>query len=105
MIKRSRLHLQVLAGRRVREALDQPRPRLLDPRPYPAEEGLLKEGRRQHAVRHRLLELVKQRLALLSIELSGLALEQVLQVRERAIGVEAVLGDEGLQPGGGVAGG
>ena len=42
------------------------------------------------------LELVQQRLALLAVELAGLAAEEVVHLGQRAVGERAVLRDEQL---------
>src|SRR5205823_15000628 len=83
--------LEVLVGRRVREALDPVDARLLDPRPDAPEERQLVDGYVQHPVVHDLLDLVEQGLALLSIQLAGLPLEEVLDLRHHARCVDAVL--------------
>ena len=57
------------------------------------DEGLLEDRRRPCTwSRDDLLDLVEQRLALLAVELLGLALEEIVDLGQRAVGVDAVLG-------------
>src|SRR3989454_11682817 len=92
------LELQVLTGSGVRVALDEPRAGNLDARSYPPDEALLEDGRDEHLVGDDLLDLAEQGLALLPVELLGLAREEMGDLRKRAVRVEAALGDERLEP-------
>src|SRR6185436_12518425 len=92
------LELQILAGRGVRVPLDQSRARGLDARAHAPDEPLLEDRGYQHLVGDDLLDLMQLRLALLAIELLRLALEQVVDLGQRAVRVEAALGEERLEP-------
>src|SRR5512146_1864603 len=96
----SRLHLEVLGRRGIGVALDQAGAGLLDAGPDAAQEGLLEDGRGQHAIRDRLLQLVQQRLPLLPVQLLRLALEQVLEIGEGPVRVDPVLRHEGFESSG-----
>src|SRR5207249_11745020 len=76
-----------------------------DPRPDAPEERQLVDGYVQHPVVHDLLDLVEQSLALLSIQLAGLPLEAVLDLRDHARRVDAVLAHVDLDARRRVAGG
>src|SRR4029453_12685439 len=90
--------LQILAGRGVRVSLDQSRARGLDARAHAPDEPLLEDRGHQHLVGNDLLDLMELRLALLAIELLRLALEQVIDLRQRPVRVEAALGEKRLEP-------
>src|SRR5262249_7132516 len=92
------LDLQILAGRGVRIALDQARARDLDARAHAPDESLLEDRRDHRLIGDDLLDLVEQGLTLLPVELLGLLLEEVVDLRQRAVRVQATLGEERLQP-------
>src|ERR1700675_2889043 len=94
MIASLRLDLQVLGGRGIGEALDEAGSGFLDARPDAAEEGLLEDGRGEDPVRDRLLELVEQPLALLSVQLLRLAEVQILELGGDPVRVDAGLRHE-----------
>ena len=66
-------------------------------------EGLLVERRDEHPIGDDLLDLVQQRLALLAVELVRLPLEEIVDLRDGRRRRRCRLGEEGLEPGGGIA--
>src|SRR5438067_13559906 len=86
---------QILVRPRIREALDPVDARLLDARPHAPEERELVDGHVHHAVVHDRLDLVQHGLALLAVQLARLTLEEILDLRDHARRVDAVLGDVG----------
>src|SRR5438128_1861953 len=99
------LELQILAGRGVRVALDQPGARDLDARGHAPDEALLEDRPHQRLIGDDLLDLMEQGLALLAVELVGLLLEEVVDLGQRAVRVKPALGEERLEPRRRVAGG
>src|SRR6266404_656018 len=89
---------QILVRPRVREALDPVDTRLLDARPHAPQERQLVDGHVHHAVVHDRLDLVQHGLPLLAVQLARLTLEEILDLRDHARRVDAVLGDVGLDP-------
>src|SRR5215831_20996190 len=94
----SLLDLQILAGRGVRIALDQARARHLDARAHAPDEPLLEDRRDHRLIGDDLLDLVERGFTLLPVELLGLLLEEVVDLRQRAVRVQAALGEERLEP-------
>src|SRR5437660_11473882 len=92
------LELQILAGRGIRIALDQSGAGDLDARGDAPDEALLEDRRHQRLIGDDLLDLMEQGFALLSIELLGLLLEEVVDLGQRAVRIEAALGEERLEP-------
>src|SRR5262245_58968919 len=84
-------HVLRRAGARV--APDDVDARLLGPRAAAPGERQLVDGHVHHAIDQRLLDLVEERLAPLRIGLARLALEEVLDLRQRARGVDPALAD------------
>ena len=62
---------------------------------HPPDERLLEERRHEHVIGDRPLDLMEQRLALLSVQFLRLALEQVFELGQGPVGVETVLGTKG----------
>ena len=85
-------------------ARDQPEAGLGDPGAMPVEEAQLPDRREHGLVMHELLKLLEDRLAALGVQLGRLLAEEALDVRVAAIAIEAVGGDEDLDPSSGVAG-
>src|SRR6266849_6647277 len=83
------LELDVLERRRVREARNQTQACLLDARTDPCERTQLVQGRVRHAFVHDVLDLMQERLAFRSIDLASLTLEEILDFRKHAVGVES----------------
>src|SRR5260370_2940786 len=99
----ARLEPEVLRGRRVGEAGDEPGPAFLEARPDPPDEGQLVDRHVDHLVHEGLLDLGEQRLALLGIELPSLARVEVVDLGQAPVGVDAVLRGVGLDLRGRVA--
>src|SRR5215467_12813201 len=98
------LQLEILAGRGVGIALDQAGARHLDARAHAPDESLLEDRRDHSLIGDDLLDLVEERFTLLPVELLGLLLKQIVDLRQRAVRVETALGEERLEPGRRVAG-
>src|SRR5436309_3221991 len=73
------------------------RARPFDARPHADREAEVIDRRERDLVVDLALDLVQQRLALLLVELPGLALEEVVHLRKRAGGERAARGDERLE--------
>src|SRR5439155_1542177 len=73
--------------------------------PDAADEPVFPDRREDHAVVQDLLDLVKELLALLPIELARLALEEVLHLGHDAVGVDAALRRDGFDARGRVTAG
>src|SRR5262245_15647718 len=97
------LEPEILVGRRVGVAPDQVDPGLLDPRTDAPDERELVDRHVGHAIVEDLLDLVQQRLPLLRVELARLTLEEVLDLRKDAGGVDPALAHVRLEARGGVA--
>lgn len=76
---------------------------LLDPRPHPGVPDQGVERDVQHALIGQLLDCVQQFLALFPVQLPGLLLEQLVDVRVAAISIGSAARQVVLDPGGGVA--
>src|SRR5262245_1632922 len=81
------LELEVFDGPGIGVALDQAQARLLHPGAHRADEGLLEEGCHEHMIGDRSLDLMELGLPLLAVLLAGLALEEILQLGEKAVRV------------------
>src|SRR5262245_48748058 len=90
------LEAQILERCRVRERRDQAERGLLELRTDPADEPVLPDGCEDHPVVQDLLDLVQHLLALLLVELLGLALEEILHLRQHAVRVGAALRRDAL---------
>src|SRR4051794_16234400 len=99
------LQPHVLQWARVREAPDQVDPRLGHAGTDAPDEGQLVERHVRHPVVQDLLDLVHERLALLHVRLARLPLHEVLDLGDRARGVDAVLAHVGFETRGRVAAG
>src|SRR2546428_410302 len=94
------LELQVLVGRRESVTGDEPEPRLFHA-PAPArDEGELVDRRGHCALVDELLDALQDRLALRTIELGGLLLEETVQIGVAAVRERAIRDDAGLEAGG-----
>ena len=91
------------SGADVGERRDQGQRRLLQPRAHAADEPVLPDRREHHPVVEDALDLVQHLLALLPVELPRLALEEILHLRQHAVGVGAVLRRDALDARGRVA--
>src|SRR4030095_12165502 len=101
----TRLQLEILQGRGVRVAADQVDAGLFHARPDAPDERQLVDRDVRDAIVEDLLDLVHQRLALLDVGLARLALEEVLDLRDDAGGVDPLLAHVGFEPRGRVAAG
>src|SRR5215468_1654542 len=97
------LEPDVFVRRRVRVGGDQGEGRLLDPGAHASNEAILPDRDKYHLVAEDLLDLVQHLLALLAIDLLGLALEEILDLRQDAVGVAPLLRGESLDARGRVA--
>src|SRR5262245_10366398 len=95
--------LKVLERRRVGEAGNHIRPAHLDARPDSPDEGEIVDRHVQHVLGHGLLHLMDEDLALLEVDLSGLAREEIVDLGQRAVGVNAAFRGIGLESRGRVA--
>src|SRR5215813_13593587 len=91
------LHLHVFERAGIREASDQIDPGLLDARADAPDERQLVDRDLGHAVVQDRLDLVDQSLTLLHVRLTRLALKQILDLRNHAGRVDAVLADVGFE--------
>src|SRR4029077_17109385 len=87
------------------ERRDQAERGLLHARAHPADEPVLPDRREDLLLEQDALDLVERLLALLAVALAGLALEEVLHLRQHPRGVGAALDRHDREPGGRVAGG
>src|SRR5262245_35897968 len=94
--------LQVLVGREV-EAGNGGGEDVVHARPHPGGEAQVIDGHLRHLLLEDALHLEEERLALLPVQLLGLAAEDVVDLGQRAESEGAVLGHEGFEPGGRVA--
>src|ERR1043166_9021425 len=94
---------EIFVGSRIREAGNQAEPGFLDARTVAVEEGELPQMRDDRPLVHELLDLVQHRLALRVVEFGRLLREQGVDIGIAAVGIDAALRDEGLDPGGRVA--
>ena len=94
---------EVLVRRSVGEPGDQTETRFADARADAVEEGQLPDRREDHALDHDLLHLVKDRRALLAIELDRLQLIERVEIGIAAVRKDATLDRERLETRGCVA--
>src|SRR5262249_60133524 len=90
------LEPDVFVRRRVRIGGDQGEGRLLDLGSHASNEAILPDRDKYHLVAEDLLDLVQHLLALLPVDLLGLALEKILDFRQDAVGVAPFLRGEPL---------
>src|SRR4030095_7804802 len=89
--RRSALQPEIVEGRRVRKGGDQRQCRLVDPRAHSVQEGILPYRGEDDTVGQDALDLPQHFLALLPVQLAGLALEQILDLGDHTGGVESAL--------------
>src|SRR4030095_12476522 len=99
----SRLEPNVLVRRRGRGRGNQGERRLLHSRSEGADESVLPDRGEHDALVQDLLDLMQQLLALLAVELLGLALEEILDLGEDAVRVPAIFRGQALDASGRVA--
>src|SRR5215467_4421191 len=90
------LEPDVFVRRRIRIGGDQGQGRLLDLGSHASNEAILPDRDKYHLVAEDLLDLVQHLLALLSIDLLRLALEEILDLRQGAVRVAPLLRGERL---------
>src|SRR5262245_20252328 len=91
--------------RRIRERGNQGESRLLHPWAHASNEPILPDRDKYDLVAEDLLDLVQHLFALLSVELPGLTLEEILDLRQDAVRVAPFLGGQSLDARGRVAAG
>src|SRR5215470_17217450 len=99
------LEPDLFVRRRVRVGGDQGEGRLFDPGAHASNEAILPDLDKYHLVADDLLDLVQHLLALLAVDLLGLALEEILDLRQDAVRVAPLLRGERLHARGRVAAG
>src|ERR1700746_3130821 len=97
------LNRDVLEGGGVGEILNQAEPRLSNPGSHTVDKAELPDRRINGSFGEDLLHLVKDRRALLVVELNRLLLVERIDVGVVAIDIGAALHDKSFQPGRGVA--
>src|SRR5262249_13568181 len=94
---------EILVGCGIRVAGNQAEPGFPNPRTGAVEKGQLPQVRVDRPIVHDLLDLMERRFAPRVVELRRLLREQRVDVRIAAVGIGAVLRDECLEAGRGVA--
>src|SRR3954452_19682953 len=94
---------EILVWRRIDEAFDRAEHGIADARSDAADEGQLPDRGVDRLLVDDLLHLFEQRRPLRAIRLAGLLREQRVDLGIAAVGVDAILDDERLEPGRDVA--